>query len=107
MASPMDTVATLDRRETGAAAAVAARAAARARIDDDKAMLKAAADLTRDLNVPNPTIYWADMLASAIIGYGALVAAILAPSLGWSIAAGVVAALALYRAESFIHELTH
>jgi fatty acid desaturase len=103
----MDTVATLDRRATGAAAALAARTAARARVDDDKAMLKAAADLTRDLNVPRPAIYWSDMLASAVIGYGALVAAILAPSLGWAIAAGVVAALALYRAESFIHELTH
>jgi len=103
----MDTVATIDRRPSGAAAAVAARAAARARIDDDKAMLKAAADLTRDLNLPRPGIYWADMLASAVIGYGALVAAILAPSLGWAIVAGVVAALALYRAESFIHELTH
>lgn len=103
----MNTVATLDRRTTGAADAVAAREAARARIDDDKAMLKAAADLTRDLNAPNPRIYWADMLASAAIGYGALAAAILAPSIGWAIAAGVIAALALYRAESFIHELTH
>ena len=102
----METVATIDRRETGAAA-VAARAAARARIDDDKAMLKAAADLTRDLNSPNPSIYWADMLASVVIGYSALVAAIVAPSLGWGVIAGVVAALALYRAESFIHELTH
>ncbi|MBS0479549.1 MAG: fatty acid desaturase [Proteobacteria bacterium] len=103
----METVATLDRRTTATAGAVAARAAARARIDDDKAMLKAAADLTRDLNTPNPAIYWADMLASAAIGYGALLAAILTPSVGWAVVAGVVAALALYRAESFIHELTH
>lgn len=70
-------------------------------------MLKAAADLTRDLNAPKPWIYWTDMLASAAIGYGALVAAILLPSVGWAIVAGLVAALALYRAESFIHELTH
>jgi len=35
---------------------------------DDKAMLKAAADLTRDLNSADPKIYWADLLASAILG---------------------------------------
>ena len=103
MALPMDTIVTLDRRTAGAAHA----APVRVRIDDDRAMLKAAADLTRDLNVPNPRIYWTDMLLSAAIGYAALAGAILAPSLGWSIAAGVVAVLALYRAESFIHELTH
>ena len=85
----------------------AERAAPQVRIDDDKAMLRAAAELTRDLVQPRPAIYWGDMLASAVIGYGALVAAILAPSIGWAILAGVVAALALYRAESFIHELTH
>ncbi|WP_294039742.1 fatty acid desaturase [Sphingomonas sp.] len=107
MTQLMDTVATLDRRTTGGADAVAARAAARARIDDDKAMLKAAADLTRDLNAANPAIYWTDMLASAAIGYAALVAAIMAPSVGWAIVAGIISALALYRAESFIHELTH
>ena len=87
--------------------ALAARAAARARVDDDKAMLKAAAELTRDLNTPNPAIYWGDMLASALVGYAALVAAMIAPSWAWTMAAGMVAALALYRAESFIHELTH
>ncbi len=103
----METSVTLDRRDAGAAAAVAARAAARARIDDDKAMLKAAADLTRDLNLPNPRVYWTDMLLSALVGYAALAGAILAPSLGWSLAAGAIAVLALYRAESFIHELTH
>ena len=37
----------------------------RAPSTDDKAMLKAAADLTRDLNVARPAIYWADMIGSA------------------------------------------
>ena len=74
---------------------------------DDRAMLRAAANLTRELNTPNAPIYWADMLASAALGYGALAAAIAAPSLGWMLAAAVVAILALYRAGSFIHELTH
>ena len=81
-----------------------ARSAARG---DDKAMLRAAANLTRELNAPNAAVYWADMLGSAALGYGALAAAVAAPALGWTILAGIVAVLALYRAGSFIHELTH
>jgi fatty acid desaturase len=79
----------------------------RAAPSDDKAMLKAAADLTRDLNVARPAIYWADLLASALGGYAALFAAMLLPSTLAAVAAGIVAVLALYRAGSFIHELTH
>ena len=77
-----------------------------ARVKDDAAMLKAAANLTRDLNVPDARIYWADMLVSALIGYAALFATM---ALRWplALAAGLVAVLALYRAGSFIHELTH
>ena len=41
-------------------------------------MLKAAANLTRDLNVPSSAIYWADMLGSALLGYAALFGAMLA-----------------------------
>ena len=40
-------------------------------------MLKAAANLTRDLNAPKSAIYWADMLGSALLGYAALFAAML------------------------------
>ena len=46
---------------------------ARAPASDDKAMLKAAADLTRDLNVARPAIYWADMIGSALLGYAGAV----------------------------------
>ncbi len=74
---------------------------------DDNAMLKAAATLTRDLNAPKPGIYWADLMATALIGYAALIAAMAAPSTAFGVAAGVVAVLTLYRAGSFIHELTH
>jgi hypothetical protein len=74
---------------------------------DDNAMLKAAANLTRDLNVPRPAIYWADMLGSALLGYGAMFVAMFAGSTFIAVAAGIVAILALYRAGSFIHELTH
>src|SRR3546814_1529348 len=69
-------------------------------------MLRAAAELTRDLNTPRTAIYWADLLASVAIGYLALAGAITLAG-GWAVAAGVVAVLALYRALSFIHELTH
>jgi len=74
---------------------------------DDAAMLKAAANLTRDLNAPNDAIYWADMLGSACIGYGALAAAIVVRPAWVAALCGVIAILALYRAGSFIHELTH
>ena len=74
---------------------------------DDKAMLKAAAGLTRDLNVPNVGIYWADMLGSAAIGYVSLYLAVTAGSTLAAVLAGVVAVLALFRAGSFIHEITH
>ena len=47
-------------------------------------MLKAAANLTRDLNVPKSAIYWADMLGSAVLGYAALFGAMFAaPDAGW------------------------
>lgn len=98
----MSKTATLERTKN---AAPAQRPAARA--NDDAAMLKAAANLTRDLNAPNSRIYWADMLGSALLGYAALFGAMFVhPSL---LATGLrlVAVLALYRAGSFIHELTH
>jgi fatty acid desaturase len=74
---------------------------------DDSTMLKAAAKLTRELNTPNATTYWSDMLASAAIGYCALFAAMFARPTSVAVFAGLVAVLALYRAGSFIHELTH
>ena len=74
---------------------------------DDKAMLRAAANLTRDLNVPSARIYWTDLIVSALIGYAALFAAMLMTSPLPAVIAGMVAVLALYRAGSFIHELTH
>lgn len=77
------------------------------RMLDDKLMLRTAAELTRELNAPRAGIYWGDLIASCVVGYGALVAAFLAPNLGWTVVAGVVAVLGLYRAMSFIHELTH
>jgi fatty acid desaturase len=99
----MNPTATLQRERTAAAP----KQPAGARAKDDTAMLKSAANLTRDLNVPNSGIYWADMLGSALLGYAALAGAMLLQPTWLAIGSGLVAVLALYRAGSFIHELTH
>ena len=93
-------------------AAPAPRALARAtradfQLADDKAMLRAARDLTKGLGEARPGIYWPDMLVSAAIGYAGIATAILAGHVAVQLAAGLVAALAMYRALMFIHELTH
>jgi fatty acid desaturase len=98
----MNSTATLERTSGAASAKPSAP-----RAHDDAAMLKAAAKLTRDLNVPSARIYWADMLGSALLGYAALFGAMLLTPTWAAIASGLVAVLALYRAGSFIHELTH
>ena len=76
-------------------------------ITDDKAMLRAVVELTRDLNAPNPRIYWTDLLLSATVGYAGLAVAMTVGSLGWALVAAVVAILGLYRAGMFIHEVSH
>jgi fatty acid desaturase len=77
------------------------------RAPDDMAMIRMAAESTRDLNTPDARIYWADFLASAFLGYAGLATAILAPSLWLQLGAALIAILGLYRAGSFIHEVTH
>lgn len=74
---------------------------------DDKEMLRAAVELTRDIATARAGIYWPDMLASAMLGYAALAGAILLKSPMAALACGLLASLALYRALLFIHELTH
>src|SRR3546814_20719817 len=76
-------------------------------IVDDMAMIRAASELTRDLVTPSARISWAAFLASAFVGYAGVVAAILAPSTPWILAAALVAVLALYPPASFIPETTH
>lgn len=76
-------------------------------IPDDKEMMRAAAELTRDISKARPDIYWPDMLGSAAVGYAALAGVILATNIWVMLACGVVAILTLYRALLFIHEITH
>ena len=99
----MNTTLSFDRDPAGASV----RSAGRAAIADDKAMLRAAAELTRDINAPRPLIYWGDLILSSAVGYAALVGAILAPAAGWTVVLGIVSVLGLYRGMSMIHELTH
>lgn len=76
-------------------------------IPDDTAMLRAAAELTRDISTARAAIYWPDCLLSAATGYAALAGAILIDDTALAIGCAIIAALALYRALLFIHELTH
>ncbi len=76
-------------------------------LPDDRAMLRAAAELTRDIATARPQIYWTDMLGSAALGYAALAGAILADGMWSALACAVVSVLALYRALLFIHEISH
>jgi len=99
----MNETATLEREGEHAAE----KRRAPVRVKDDATMLKAAANLTRDLNAPDSRIFWADMLGSALLGYAALFGAMTLKPTWLAVASGLVAVLALYRAGSFIHELTH
>jgi fatty acid desaturase len=84
-----------------------ARIAAAANTPDDAELIRAAASLTRSLAVASPAIYWSDLLLSVVVGYGSL-ALLMLPQLAWvKVIAGAASVLALYRALSFIHELTH
>ncbi len=77
------------------------------RIPDDKDMLRAAVELTRDISTARGSIFWPDMLISAAVGYAGIAGAILLQSPLLALLSGAVAVLALYRALLFIHELTH
>lgn len=78
-----------------------------AQIADDKAMLRAARDLTKDIGTARAGYYWPDMLGSALIGYASLAGAILVDNVPLAVVLGVISALTLYRALLFIHEISH
>jgi hypothetical protein len=53
----------------------AAARAAPSPVADDPDMLRAAVELSRDIGEARPAVYWGDMLASTLLGYAALAAA--------------------------------
>lgn len=59
-----------------------------------------------DLMRPSPWIYWPDLLVSSLLGWTCLWKMTQAPA-AIAVGYGVVAVLALFRALSFVHELTH
>ncbi len=62
----------------------------------------------KHLMQPDARIYWADFLASAVIGWSAFALALFSPVASpWFWAGAVVATFAFYRAAIFIHELSH
>lgn len=64
--------------------------------------------LVSDLHEARPVIFWTDLLASAVIGWGAFaVALVSAPLSPRMVAASALSAVALYRGLCFTHELTH
>jgi len=62
--------------------------------------------LTADLGRPSRAIYWADLAITSAALFAGLALAVLGPGAA-RLAGGAVAVFALYRAMSFIHELTH
>jgi fatty acid desaturase len=76
-------------------------------IGRETGLARLANDLARDLVRPNPAIYWTDLIATAAATYASLWLAVTATNAGLALASAAVCVLALYRAISFIHELTH
>lgn len=74
---------------------------------EDMELVKLAAKLTREHSKHDAKTYWVDFLGSALLGYGAMLGAILTANIGMMLAFGLVSVLALYRAGSFIHEISH
>lgn len=64
--------------------------------------------LVSDLHAPKPAVFWTDLLLSAGLGWAAFVIAVRAPLWSWTMIGGTaVAAIFLYRALCFTHEISH
>lgn len=76
--------------------------------EDNVFSVAEAREITRGLFVPNPIIYWADLLISLSIAYGFATIYIFAPSFSaHQIGALFVSGFALHRVANFIHEVAH
>lgn len=75
---------------------------------DAQASINAARALVSDLFTPRPWIYWTDLALTLVVAYLAAVVYLRAPA--FSLLQGiafVVCGFALFRAGSFVHEITH
>jgi fatty acid desaturase len=65
-------------------------------------------DIVRDLHRVRPPIFWFDLLATVLLGWGSFAAAlVLRPFSIGMLACVALAAFALYRALCFLHEISH
>lgn len=72
-----------------------------------QSLARQANDIARDLTRADPKVYWLDLVVTAAVTWLAFAIAATAAQPGWTVVAGLVAILGLYRGISFIHELTH
>ncbi|MGH6963426.1 MAG: fatty acid desaturase family protein [Phenylobacterium sp.] len=70
-------------------------------------LARQANEIVGDLTRPKPWVYWCDLAATALILYLSLFLAATLATPALVLLAAAIAVLALYRAISFIHELTH
>ncbi len=64
--------------------------------------------LVRDLHRADRRIFWADLVATCVIGWASFAAAVvLKPFSPWMLAAVALSVCTLYRALCFMHEITH
>ena len=62
----------------------------------------------RDLFVPNPIIYWADLLISLSVAYGCAAVYFVSPNFSaQQVLALFVSGFALHRVANYIHEIAH
>lgn len=72
-------------------------------LDDDQIR-----HILSDLHQVKARTYWCDLLFTATVGWISFSAAVILPPFSWGmLAAAAVAALSLYRALCFIHEISH
>ena len=78
------------------------------RPDDDERQLARARRSLQDLSVHRPARYWRDLLLDAGLGWAGVGCAVLGVG-GWpgTLAAGAVAAVAMFRASVLLHEIAH
>ena len=70
--------------------------------------LKEAKAAVQDLTVPNPVIYWGDLLMTLGVGYGCALGFLDLPGISWQrTLCFIVAIFAIFRASSFVHEIVH
>jgi fatty acid desaturase len=75
--------------------------------EDEVGLVRQAFKLTADLATPSRAVYWLDLVLTAAVAWGGLWLAAATPRPAVGLLAGLVSLLAVYRALSFIHEISH